>query len=142
MNSAGFEPYFFLPPVLMQELSINLPEILRLTIVTEPPDVSFTKTSLGMCAAAMSVYIPSRSLWLSLLTPLGFRLTAYEAFCRISRREPTVFQEVKMHTLRVPFLTTLSWFTNYRPGDIIDSPDKLTKFHSMQLMKVSHLTQH
>lgn len=141
MRTAGVDPYFFLPPALLQEVSSNLPEFMRVNVDGEVPDVTLRESSLGICGGVLSAYVPSRSFFLSLLTPLGFRLTAYEAFCRIARREPTVFQEVKMHTMRVPFFTTLSWFTNYRPGDIIDSPQELEKFHRMQLMDVKQLTQ-
>jgi len=131
MDLVGLESWFFLP-----ELPDNLPQLLRSSVVTEPPDIPFTESSLGICTAAMSVYIPSRSLWLALVTPLGFRLTAYDAFLRISRRQPTVIQEVRLSTLTVPFITTFSWFTNYRPADTINSPDELAIYHRLQLMKL------
>jgi len=128
MNLVGVEAWYFLP-----ELSDNMPEFIA---VLTGPDVSHTESSLGFCTAAMSIYVPTRSLWLALLTPLGFRLTAYDAFLRISRREPTVFQEVKLSKLTVPFITTISWFTNYRPGDTIDNAEKLAIYHRLHLMKL------
>jgi len=139
MNLAGMEPYFFLPPDLSQEFSNFFLQVPK--VDDKLPDVRIIDSSAGICASALSVFVPIRSLWLSLTTSLGFQLTAYETFCRIARGEPTVFQEVQMHTLRVPFLTTLSWFTKYRPGDKITNSEELTRFHSMHLMKADDLKE-
>jgi len=141
MNIVGIEPYFFLPPALLQDIPSIVPESLEIKLDSEIKEIPMVESSAGICAAALATLVPIRSLWLSLTTPLGFRLTAYEAFCRIARGEPTVFQEVKMHTLRVPFLTTLSWFTNYRPGNKITSTEELVRFHRMHLMKVDSLKE-
>jgi len=139
MSRAGLEPWFLLPPTIMQEISVFLHDLLfnHSIEVIEYPDIPFTESSLGFCLAAVSVYIPSRCVWLSLFNPLGIHLTVYETFCRMTRGEPSVFQELQIHTFRIPFLTTLSWFTHYRPGDIIDTPCKLVKYKNMQLAKVS-----
>ena len=40
-------------------------------------------------------------------------------------------QEVKIRTLKVPFVTTVSWFTNYRPGCPINSAHDLDLFHTV-----------
>lgn len=64
-------------------------------------------------------------------TPLGFQVTAYEAFNRVTRGEPIVLQQMTMNTFRVPFITSLSYFSVYRPGDIIENVDDLAAFHTL-----------
>ncbi len=73
--------------------------------------------SLGNGLAFAFIAASTRSIWLASFTELGFRLSAYSAFLRVIRGEPIVVQEMMMHTLRVPFITTISWFSNFRPGD-------------------------
>eukprot|EP00467_Chlorarachnion_reptans_P015572 CAMPEP_0114499650 /NCGR_PEP_ID=MMETSP0109-20121206/7535_1 /TAXON_ID=29199 /ORGANISM="Chlorarachnion reptans, Strain CCCM449" /LENGTH=397 /DNA_ID=CAMNT_0001677241 /DNA_START=60 /DNA_END=1250 /DNA_ORIENTATION=+ len=62
-----------------------------------------------------------RGLWKTAFdsTPMGYSITAYDAFLRITRGEPVVLQQMMMHTFRVPFITTISYFCPYRPGDVI-----------------------
>jgi len=71
-----------------------------------------------------------RALWKTIFdaTPMGYKITAYDAFLRIARGEPVVLQQMAMHTFRVPFITTISFFTPYRPGDVVSNLEDLAAF--------------
>lgn len=93
----------------------------------------FLEYSVGVGTVAGTSAGLLRSLWLSVfdVTPLGYAVTSYEAFNRVVRGDPIILQEMTLHTLRVPFVTTISWFTLHRPGDRISSPKDLEDFCDM-----------
>ena len=89
--------------------------------------------SSGVAAAAGGAWAVLRAASKTLFnaTPLGFQLTAYAAFMRLACGEPIVLQQMTMNTIRVPFVTSLSYFTVYRPGDIIGDAEDLATFYAL-----------
>lgn len=97
--------------------------------------VAINGGALGAAVCVGIIATASRSAWLATFTPLGKRVSAFRAFERIRQREPIVIQEVQMNTLRVPFVTTISWFSRYRPGDKCESVEDLRALRSIYLGK-------
>lgn len=102
---------------------------------------SFFETAIGVSTIGTATIAALTSVWSASFTPLGFRLSAYAAFLSLTQGIPIVLQEVVMHTIRVPFITTLSWFTNYRPGEKCENLEQLRRFHQVYLFDAQRMNE-
>lgn len=126
--SASAMSYIGMEPLGLAEL--GLAELVQ-TVKNKDDMLTDVEYGLVLGGVVSMLLTTFRSLYLS-FSPLGFPLTAYKAFKCLCDGVPICLQEVQMKTVRVPFLTTIVYFTKYRPGDLIENSYQLEKFYHMQ----------
>ena len=91
--------------------------------------------SLAVSLTAATTISFCRSAWQALFTHLGYQICSYEAFKLLARGKKIMLQERIMHSFRVPFTFSVTWFTDYRPGDSCSSAQELHDFCKLYLGK-------
>ncbi len=90
---------------------------------------------MAAAVGAAAVISLAKSVNKALFMMNGYQICPYNAFRRLARAQAIVLQERTIHSFNVPFTLSITWFTNYRPGDSCSSRQDLETFSEIYLSK-------